>query len=358
MKKNTRITATMIAIVTASSVAGCGVGKASIADGDSVQAARVPVEVTQPYHSDIYATYATSATLAADADARISARVPGDVVELLVEEGDHVEAGQILARLDGERLRLEMLAARAELQRAEKEYERNTDLYDRGLISASTYDGLKFTLAALMATYNIKVLDYDYANIRATISGVVATREIKLGENLSVGQVAFQITDTSELIAYLQIPQAELRKFAAGHAATVVVASMPGTKISATIVRVSPTIDARNGTFRATAIIDNSAGNLAPGMFGQFTIAYEKHDHALVIPAHALLDEDDETTFYVVDNGEVARRTVETGIRSDGVVEILAGLTNSDQIVVVGQSSLRNGSKVLASTASTDQSTG
>lgn len=358
MKSNTWITATIFASVTASLISGCGVGKASVADSDSVPAASIPVEVTQPVYSDIYATYATSATIASDADAPVIARVPGEVVDLLVEEGDRVEVGQILARLDGERLRLDMLVARADLQRAEKEYARNMDLYDRGLISASMYDGLKFTLAALEATYKIKALDYDYANIRATISGVVATREIKLGENLRVGDVAFRITDTSELVAYLQIPQAELRKFAAGHAATVVVASMPHRKISATIVRVSPTIDARNGTFRATAIIDNSAGDLAPGMFGQFTIAYEKHNHALVIPARALLDEDNETAVYVVNNGEVARRTVETGIRNDGLVEILAGLTDSEQIVVVGQSGLRNGSKVLASVASPDESTG
>ena len=158
--------------------------------------------------------------------------------------------------------------------------------------------------------------------------------------------------------SYLQIPQAELAKFSAGHAATVSVASMPNTEFAATIVRISPTIDIRNGTFRATAIMDNADGNLAPGMFGRFTIAYEKHENALVIPATALLDEDNESTVYIVENDAVIRRIVETGFEQNGRVEILDGLDDDDQIVVVGQAGLRDGSKVLASVSELDRFTG
>ena len=140
-----------------------------------------------------------------------------------------------------------------------------------------------------------------------------------------------------------------MRKFAAGHTASIEVASMPGTSHPATIDRISPTIDTRNGTFRATAIIRNDAGDLAPGMFGRFTIAYERHDDALVIPTGALIDEDEQATVYVVSNGSVSRRLVETGIESDGHIEILDGLTEDDIIVVVGHSGLRDGSRVLAS---------
>jgi RND family efflux transporter MFP subunit len=220
------------------------------------------------------------------------------------------------------------------------------------------FEGLKFDLASLKATYDLQRLNYEYSEIRAPIAGVVSAREIKAGQNLAVGQVAFRITETSELLAHLQIPQAELAKFDVGHSATVEVASMPNELFSATIIRISPTIDARNGTFRATAKMDNTDGNLAPGMFGRFTIAYAKHANALVIPANALLDEDQETTVYVVQNESVIRRVVETGIKENGRVEILGGLQDDDQIVVVGHGGLRDGSKVLASAADTDLYTG
>ena len=117
-------------------------------------------------------------------------------------------------------------------------------------------------------------------------------------------------------------------------------------------------IDTRNGTFRATAIIDNSGGDLAPGMFGRFTIAYERHADALVVPAQALIDEDDETAVYVVNGDEVILRAVETGVETNGKVEILAGLDEQDTVVVVGHSNLREGSRVLASNTLKDNFTG
>lgn len=331
-------------------LAGCGVGEASVADADSIAAETpVPVQVAHPYRANIYATYDATATIVSDADAPVIARVSGEVIELVAEEGDRVAEGQVLARLDGERLRLEMLAAKANLVRASKEYERNVDLAKRGLISESMFENLKYDLEALEATFELKKLNYGYSAIRAPISGVVAARAVKPGQHLNVNDVAFRITDTSELIAYLQVPQAELAKFSAGHTASIKVASMPGSAFPATIVRISPTIDTRNGTFRATVVIDNAAGSLAPGMFGRFTIAYEEHADALVIASAALIDEDDESTVYVVSNGEVVRRVVETGIKDDGMVEVLGGLSESDTIVVVGHSGLRDGSKVLAS---------
>jgi membrane fusion protein (multidrug efflux system) len=361
MKTKNLFPATLFALTLSSAalISACGTGVASVPDAEAIEAATpVPVETATPFRSDIYATYSASASIASDADAPVTARVAGEVVELLVEEGDRIKAGQVLARLDGERLRLEMLAAKANLDRAQKEYQRNIDLHERGLISSALFEGLEYDLASLKATHDLKRLNYDYSNIRATITGVVSSRNIKAGESLTVGQVAFRITETSELIAYLQIPQAELAKFTAGDDATVEVASMPDNNFAATIVRISPTIDARNGTFRATAVIDNTDGNLAPGMFGRFTIAYEKHTNALVIPTNALLDEDEETTVYVVRNDEVIRRAVEVGIEEDGRVEILDGLLDDDQVVVVGHSGLREGSKVLASATDLDRFTG
>ncbi|MBT8066405.1 MAG: efflux RND transporter periplasmic adaptor subunit [Gammaproteobacteria bacterium] len=338
---------------------GCGVGEASVADRAAIEAATpVPVETATPIRSDIYATYEATAAITTDSDAPVAARVAGELVELLVEEGDSVQAGQVLARLDGERLRLEMLAAKAELERARKEYKRNIGLNERGLISASMFEGLKYDLNALEASYKLKQLNYDYSNIRAPISGVVSAREIKPGQNVSAGDVVFRVTETSELLAYLQIPQKQLPKFQAGHMAAVQVASMPDTSFRASIVRISPTIDTRNGTFKATVSIDNNNGDLAPGMLGRFTIAYEKHTAALTIPADALVNDDEQTSVYVVSKGEVTKRTVETGIETDGKIEILAGLSDDELIVVVGHGGLQDGSKVLASTTVSDSFSG
>jgi len=342
-------TLSLLTLAALPALSGCGAGEGSaVAMETEQEITPVPVEVSVPVRADIYATYDATTTIESEGDAAVLARVPGEVVELLVEEGDWVEKGQILARLDGDRLRLEMLSAQANLDKARGEYERYEDLSLRGLVSKSMFDGLRFELEGLESIYKLKKLNYNYSRIRATISGFVSTREIKLGQSIEVNDAAFRITDTNQLLAYLQIPQTDLAKFAAGNTATLAVDSMPGRRYAADIVRISPTIDIRNGTFRATAIIDNATDELAPGMFARFTIAYAKHADALLIPTQAIVNEDQRSSVYVVSNGEVTLRQIETGIESDGRVEVLSGLTGDEQIVVVGQSTLRDGSKVLA----------
>ena len=358
MKPKT-ISLIFLTILANAGLSACDAGAESLSAADQPDSTTpVPVEVGYPNRSDIFATYSATTTIASDGDAPVIPRVPGEVVELLVEEGDRVAAGDVLARLDGKRLQLEMMASKADLDRARGEFERYADLNRRGLVSDAMYDELKFELDALNATYELSKLNFDYSAIRAPIAGIVSERNIKLGENIGTSEPAFRITDTSELLAYLTIPQTELEKFAAGHPAQLTVDSMPGRRFNAEIVRISPTIDVRNGTFRATAFIDNHAGALVPGMFARFEIAYEKHENAMTIPTAAVVTEDDIASVYVVRDGLVSRQPIRTGIETDGYVEILEGLEESDEIVITGHTALRDGSRVLASSNAVDRFTG
>lgn len=340
-------------------LAGCGVGEARLADSaEQDVAAPLPVEASLPERTDIFATYETTATLDSDADAPVLARVAGEIVEILVEEGSRVEKGQILARLDGERLRLEMLLAKTSLDKVTQEYARLVDMQQRGLVSAAMYEGLEFDLDALRASYELKRLNHSYTKIRAPITGVVTSREVKVGHQVYVNDTLFRISNTSRLVAYLKIPQTELLKFSAGQAITLNVDALPEVLFAATVERISPTIDVRTGTFRATATIDNRDGSLAPGMFARFSIAYEKHANAMVIPAVALVKEDSITVVYVIGDGAVKRRIIETGIEANGKVEVLSGLDFEEAIVTTGLSGLRDGSLVLATKLASKQFSG
>ncbi len=350
---------TLMVSLTAALASGCGVGEASVATDTEIDASTpIPVETALPSRTDILATYEATTTIASDADAPVVAKVGGEVVRLLIEEGDRVTEGQVLAELDGERLRLEMLSAKANLDQVRSEYERYTDLAARGLVSEAMFEGLQYDLEALEARYKLARLNFGYSKIRAPIDGVISARDIKLGQSIDASEVAFRITDTSELLAYLQIPQAELGKFSPGQAATLTVDADPGTTYTATIARISPTVDVRNGTFRATASIDNASGALAPGMFARFSVAYDRHGDALVIPRAALVEEDDRMSVYVVANGVVTRRAIEVGIEAGNLVEVVGGLAGDEEVVVAGQSSLRDGSKVLASSSPRPSYTG
>ena len=350
---------TTLTSILAIALTGCGVGEAKVADTVEQDASSaLPVEISLPEREDIYATYHTTSSLDSDSDAPVLARVAGEVVEILVEEGTKVEEGQVLAKLDGELLKLEMLQARSNLDKVKSEYNRLVDLHKRGLVSKAMYEGLQYDIDALEASYKLKRLNYNYTNIRAPISGIVSSREIKVGRQVYVNDPTFRITDTSRLVAHLKIPQTELPKFSAGQLVKLSVDAMPEVMFAATVDRISPTIDVRNGTFRATAYVDNESGDLAPGMFARFSIAYEKHENALVIPAAALIKEDNMAIVYVVSEGEVERRVIKTGIESADKVEVLGGLGANEAVVITGQSGLRDGSRVLASNATMDLTSG
>ena len=329
---------------------GCNTGQANVPEAAlPAGSAALPVEVVSPQVGEVLARYETTAKIASDAEAPVIARVEGQVVELLAEEGDRVVEGQILARLDGERLRLRMLQARANLDKTAREYERLKGLHARGLVSSAAFESLEFDLDSMRAGYELQRLQYEYTSIRAPISGVVASRDIKPGTHVRSGDATFRITDTSRLVAHLRIPQSELSKFSAGHAVELRVDAVPATSFIATIARISPTIDARNGTFRATAYIDNGAAELVPGMFGRFAIAYERRENVLLVPTAALVREDGISVVYVVENDAAVRRPVTLGIESDGMIEIVEGLARTERVVVAGQGGLRDGSRVLAS---------
>ena len=346
MKPNSPILCALVITATLA-LPGCNAGVASVPE-PAVEAAALPVEVAVPEIRDIQATYETTGTLAADAEAPVPARIDGVVVELFVEEGDVVRRGQLLARLDADRSELEMLRAAAELERRERELERLANLHSRGLISSADFESAEYDVASGKAAHDLARLNYEYAHVRATIDGVVSARNIKIGQTLMEGEAAFTVTNTNELVAYLDIPQTELHKFATGQPAALSVDSHPDHDFNATVERLSPTINVDTGTFRATMTIDNRQAELAPGMFGRFTIAWQTHSDALVLPESALVREDTATTVFVVADGEATRRVVTTGIRSGGVVEIVDGLNAGDRVVLRGQSRLRDGSRVLA----------
>ncbi|MDZ7644530.1 MAG: biotin/lipoyl-binding protein [Woeseiaceae bacterium] len=152
-------------------LAGCGVGEARLEHAEPATASPLPVVAVSSQVSDLFATYHATSTITADGEAQVPARVGGEVVELHVEEGDRVVQGQILARLDGARLKLKMLATKAEFARQQNEFDRMQKLHERGLISSAAFESLQFEVEALRAAHELDRLNHDYTTIRAPSNG-------------------------------------------------------------------------------------------------------------------------------------------------------------------------------------------
>jgi membrane fusion protein (multidrug efflux system) len=326
---------------------GGGAGDKNAAGSDEEEeSAPVPVEVGRAIRDDVFAVYTGTAALETDDDAMVVAKVAGEVESIAVEEGDQVKAGQVLARLDGDRLRLEMERARANLAKLEQEYERNIKLKERGLVSATAFEDIKYEMDALRAAYNLARLEVSYTEIKAPVDGVVATRFIKVGNTLAVNDQVFHITGLDPLIAYLHVPEREFRRLGAGQPARVSVDAIPGEDFSGVIERISPVVDPETGTFKVTLNVSDPSGRLKPGMFGRFNIIYDQREDSLLVPRIALVDDETDTAVFVIEDEVAVRRSVRTGYPRGDQIEIVEGLSGGEDIVVVGQNGLKEGTEV------------
>lgn len=346
MKK--QLAAAFLAVALGTTVVGCSTAGDTSQKKQAAKAdeAAIPVEIAQPARKELLATYSGTATLEAEADADVIAKVQGEVQRLLVEEGDVVRAGQVLAVLDGRQLRLEVTQASAELAKLERDYRRQIELNERGLVAAGTFEGLRYDLETLRAKHGLAELQLSYTEIRAPFAGVVARRSVRLGQTVQPNAVLFRVTDPSPLKAQVFIPERQLKRLQPGQAAAVQVDAVPGKTFLARVSLVSPTIDTQTATFKATVEVTDPSGELRPGMFARLGIVFERKPEALQIPRVALVETDGERSVFVVQDGVAHQRSVETGLSDSGNVEIVDGLVGTEQVVIVGQSGLKDGNKV------------
>lgn len=314
----------------------------------------IPVEASLPVRGDVYAVYSGTAPIEAFAQADVIAKVPGEVREILVEEGDDVENGQILARLDGDRLRLELNESQARLRKLQRDFKRNKDLREKGLISEGDFEKIQYELEAMQASYNLASLELDYTQIRAPINGVVSQRYIKLGNTIEIGAPIFRVTSFEPLVAYLYIPEREYRQIASGQPVKIDIDALAGVELYANVTRVSPIVDPDTGTFKITIEINDAERRIKPGMFGRMTIVYDKHENALQVPRSAIIEEIGITSVFVVEDGIAIRRTVQTGFSNNGLTEITNGVVDDDRVITVGQVGLKPDAKVTVINAPDD----
>jgi membrane fusion protein (multidrug efflux system) len=344
-KTRTRTRAAALAVIAAAISVGCSNGKAKEDDDKSADSS-VPVEVQPLRRAEMLAVHSGTAPIEAHDEAEVVAKVGGEVRQLLVEEGDAVTAGQILARLDGDRLRLEVAQTEANLRKLERDYNRQLELSEKGLVAKGTAENAKFDLDALRAAYDRARLELGYTEIRAPIAGVVSARYIKIGNTIAEGTPAFRVTNLDPLVAYVHIPEKEFRKLAPQQSAEVVVDALGGARFAGTISRISPTVDPKTGTFRARVEVPDPSRRLKPGMFARVNIVYERRQQALQLPRTAILDADGEQSVFVVADGKAEQRHVRTGLVNNGWVEVVDGLDGSERVVVVGQAGLKTGTAV------------
>lgn len=313
--------------------------------------AAVPVEVTPVVRRPISSFLETNGTLEAENDVELVARTAGPIVELRVEEGDKVRTGDLLARIDPAESRARMEVSRVTLQERELAYNRAKELYESALLSKEAYDQALSAYESAQAQFEGDQILFSYTEIRAPFTGTIVTRYIKLAQTVSNNQSLFRITDFDPLLCPIQVPERELPRLSVGQPAYVEVEAWPDTRFPARVLRISPVVDSATGTVKVTLEV-NAQGKLRPGMFTGVYLETETRPNALVVPRKALSLESIGDTVYVAAGDKAARREVELGFQEGDSVEIVKGLEVGENVIVVGQDGLSDGTpiQVLAAT--------
>lgn len=348
MRPNRSALCLVVTILAAGLLAACGNDASGGAENSSEteEVARIPVETQAVRLDSVAASYAGTATLEAEREAAVVAKTSGVLLELMAEEGDAVDQGAVLARLEQAEQALAVEQAQADLRRLKSDFERMQKMYERQLVSADQFEQARYAFEAQQAAYDMARLQLDYTTIEAPIDGVVTRRLVKEGNLIEQYQALFQIHDFEPLHAVLHVPEQQLGLLQAGLDVVVESAAFPGRKFAGEVLRVSPVVDRETGTFEVTLELPNAERVLKPGMFVNAHIVHEVHSGVPVIPRIALLEEDGETKVFVVDDGVAHERLIEIGIGSNGEVEVVDGLKAGQQIVVMGQAGLRDQTKV------------
>ena len=304
----------------------------------------VPVEISPVTRSSISLFFETQGTLEAEQEVDLLARVAGPVVKLDAEEGQRIRKGQLLARIDDRELRAQLDVTNVRLKETELTYERSKKLSEGGLVSQETVDQALASYQSAQSDFERLQIQVLYTEVRAPFSGLVVNRYVKFAQTLSVGSPVFRISDFDPLLCPIQVPERELPRLRIGQPARIEVEAWPDDRFEARVLRVSPVVDAATGTFKVT--LEVKGDRLRPGMFASVYLEMESRSDTLVIPKAALaLDSLDDSVF-VVEDGVAQRRRLQLGFQNSQLLEILDGVSEGENIVVVGQDDLSEGTPV------------
>lgn len=290
---------------------------------------------------------------------QIAAQVSGEVVRVIVEEGQRVEAGQVLAELDDEQYRLERVSDEAEAGRLEalvrkqqRELERARRLLAESLVAQDQIDGIESDLDALenqLVGARAKVADSERrlaeTRLVSPVRAEIAARNIDVGDYLQTGTVAFDLIDVENLRVRLPFPEYRVPQLRAGQTVRLSSPASAGGTVVAKITDIHPSINPANRS--VTVIVDfANPGDWRPGASVRADVIIETRTDVMVVPQVSVVRRPAGDVIYELDGNVARERIVTRGQRIEGSIEIRFGLAGTERIIVDGAGFLTDGATV------------
>ena len=290
-------------------------------------------------------------TARANESVLVTAKVTETVVRVNFEDGDLVEAGDVLVDLSGRAEVAGLEEAAAAYREAQKQYQRLQQLTAQKLIPTSQLDAQRGTLEATRARLDATRARLSDRVITAPFAGVLGFRQVSPGTLVTPGTTIASLDDVSVIKLDFAVPESFLSALAVGQTVTARSAAWPDREFTGTVRTIDSRIDPVTRAVTLRAEIPNPERELRPGMLLTLRV-FQPERQALVIPEISVIQvAQDAHVFRVKADDTVEQVDVTLGQRRDGEVEVVEGLAAGDRIVVDGTVKLRDGARVVEANA-------
>ncbi len=287
-------------------------------------------------------------TLRADESVTLSATLTEVVAEVDFSDGQHVEAGQLLVRLDDSEVSADLRAAQAQRVERNNVLQRSTQLQARNLAPRADVEDNRARLRQIDA--QIEAIEARLADhrIRAPFAGIVGFRNISPGTLVTPGMALVTLDKLDVVKLDFSVPAVHLAELHQGLALRARTESYPGSVFTGEIATVGIRIDPVSRSVPVRAVLDNRDDRLRPGMLMEIVID-RRPRQTLTIPEEALIPQGNKQFVMVIDEDDgnrIERRAIALGERRAGAVEVLEGLDAGDLVVSHGTQKVREGDTV------------
>ncbi len=290
-------------------------------------------------------------TVEANRDVTVSAEESGTIVELLVEKGERVSAGDSILRIDDRLLRAQFEEAQARAALAAETWERRKRLWEEDRVG-SELAYLEARYASEQAAASLATLErrLERTVVLAPIEGVLDDRMVELGALVSPGTPVARIVDLDPVKVVGGVPERFAADVRRGSRATVRFDVLPDREFEGRVGFVGAAVDARTRTFPVELVFRNPGGVVKPEMVANISVERRSFDDAIVVDQDAIVRKADGYAVFVIgEDAEGPRaevRQVEIGASQSDRVVIESGVEPGDRLVVVGQQQVADGDRV------------
>lgn len=348
-----------VALILAIGLSGCGSKPDAPAGAKPASPPPTLITTTSARSMALDVTEDTLGTLEALIDPKIGAEVAGRVTRVLAHSGERVRKGQRLAELDASDFEIQGGADAAEMARlealvaqAERFAARQQDLVAKGFIarngaedSLAQRDALRAQLATARARNQATRNNLGRTRVLAPADGVIETQIVSVGDYVKVGDPLFRLVSNRVLRAHLPFPESAAGRIRAGQPVRLSLPHAPGRVIRGRVEDVKPTINDSSRALDVLVRVDNEDGLLSGGTVNASVITGSK-PAAVVVPEQSVVLRPAGKVVYVIADGKASQRIVEAGIKRDGLVEIVKGLSAGETLAEDGAGFLADAASV------------